>query len=127
MGKRDHNSIYGWPLLQDLPKETRITDPTTGGQKGQKPERYSLIPAFPQEEEARVYGYGAEKYAPNNWRKGYSWSLSLDALYRHIAAFRMGESIDSESGCHHLAHAKFHMNTLMEFDRLGLGNDDREV
>lgn len=105
--------------------EVRITDPVTGGQKGMKPERYSLIPTEPLAELARVYGYGADKYEPNNWRKGYAYSLSLDALYRHIAAFRSGEAIDPESGRHHLGHAAFHLMTLMEFDRLGLGTDDR--
>lgn len=108
-------------------EEVRITDPVTGGQKGMKPERYSLIPTDPLAELARVYGYGADKYEPNNWRKGYAYSLSLDALYRHIAAFRSGEAIDPESGRHHLGHAAFHLMTLMEFDRLGLGTDDREA
>lgn len=105
--------------------EVRITDPKTGGQKGAKPEAYALVPVFPHEEVARVYGYGATKYEANNWRKGYSWSLSLSALYRHIAKFRSGESVDPESGVHHLAHATFHLYTLMEYERLGLGTDDR--
>jgi len=96
--------------------ERLITDPDTGGQKGQKPERYSLIPAEALAEVARVYGFGASKYEDNNWRKGYAWSLSLDALGRHIEAFRMGQSQDPESGLHHLAHAVFHLMTLMTFD-----------
>lgn len=107
--------------------ETRATDPATGGQKGKKLEEFALVPVWPREEEARVYGYGAQKYEPNNWRRGYSWSWSLSALHRHIARFEQGESVDPESGLHHLAHAKFHLNTLMEFERLGLGTDDRYV
>lgn len=128
--------------------EERVVDPVTGGAKGQKDERFSLIPVFPRSEVARVYGYGCKKYAPNNWRKGYRWSLSLDALYRHISKFEWGQSLDVDpckrhsdsgegwqpdceflecgSGLHHLAHAQFHLNTLMEFERLGLGTDDRE-
>jgi hypothetical protein len=105
--------------------EIRITDERTGGQKGQKLERHALVPQHPQDEVARVYGYGASKYSDHNWRRGYNWSLSLDALYRHVAQFRKGESVDPESGHHHLAHAAFHLNTLMEFERLGLGTDDR--
>jgi len=91
------------------------TDPETGGQKGRKPEAYSLIPVEALAEVARVYGYGAKKYAPNNWRKGYRWSLSIDALLRHIAEFQKGEDIDPESGLHHLAHATFHLFTLMTY------------
>lgn len=29
----------------------------------------------------------------------------LDALYRHLQAYRSGESHDPESGLHHLSHA----------------------
>jgi hypothetical protein len=50
--------------------ESVVTDPTTGGQKGKKPEEYALIPVGALAEIARVYGFGARKYEPNNWRKG---------------------------------------------------------
>lgn len=105
--------------------EIRVTDPVTGGQKGQKPEQYSLIPVEALAEVARVYGEGAKKYAPHNWRKGYSWSLSYDALQRHINAFWRGESLDPDDGLHHLAHACFHLFLLMTFEKEGLGTDDR--
>lgn len=108
-----------------LAGEVRVTDPKTGGQKGQKQEQYSMIPVEPLAEVARVYGYGAQKYDRDNWRKGYAWSLSLDALLRHIEQFRRGESVDTESGRQHLAHAAFHLFTLMEYDSKGLGTDDR--
>lgn len=111
--------------LVEPDKEVRITDPTTGGQKGQKQEQYSMIPVDPLAEVARVYGYGAQKYDRDNWRKGYAWSLSIDALMRHIEQFRRGESMDTESGRQHLAHAAFHLFTLMEYDSKGLGTDDR--
>ena len=29
----------------------------------------------------------------------------LDALYRHLQAYRFGETVDPESGLHHLTHA----------------------
>lgn len=105
--------------------EKRYVDPVTGGQKGQKLEEYAYIPAHPLAEVARVYGMGAKKYEPWNWSKGYPWSLSYSALFRHIEAHRRGESLDPDSGLSHLAHAAFHLFTLMEFDRAGLGTDDR--
>lgn len=104
--------------------EKVVTDPVTGAKKGVKPEQYSMIPVGPLAEVARVYGFGAQKYERENWRKGYAWSLSIDALYRHIEKFRNGERLD-ESGLHHLAHAVFHLFTLMEYDSKGLGTDDR--
>lgn len=111
-------------LRRTSPTEKRHTDPDTGGQKGEKPQAYALIPSHPLEQLSYVYGMGSKKYEPWNWAKGYAWSLSLSALFRHIEAFRRGESKD-ESGFHHLAHAAFHLFTLMEYDRLGLGKDDR--
>lgn len=107
-------------------RETRVIDPKTGGAKGKKPEAYAYIPAAPLASLARVYGMGAEKYEPWNWSKGYAWNLSLSAMYRHIEAFRSGISRDAESGEYHLAHACFHLFALMEFERLGLGTDDRQ-
>lgn len=105
--------------------EVRITDPKTGGQKGQKLERFDLMPFDALEEVARCYGYGATKYADDNWLKGYSWRLSAGALLRHIARWMLGEDIDKESGCHHLAHACWHCLTLLTFTKRGLGTDDR--
>ncbi len=107
-----------------MTKEIRVTS-STGGQKGAKPEKYSQIPPLPLAEVARVYGYGAEKYSAGNWLLGYDYSLSMDALQRHIEAFRMGEDADSESGLHHLAHAVFHCMTLIQYTKTMAGMDDR--
>lgn len=112
-------------LEKDTTKEERIVDPKTGGEKGQKQERWELLPFPALDEVARVYGYGARKYAPDNWRKGYSWRLSLGALCRHIALWASGQSVDPETGCHHLAHATFHCLALITFEDEGLGTDDR--
>ena len=64
---------------------------------------------------AKVYGYGAEKYAPNNFRKGYNWSLSYNSLLRHVMLSEEGEDIDPESGLLHLAQAAWHCLTLIQF------------
>jgi hypothetical protein len=106
-------------------KEVRVTDPVTGGQKGSKPERFDLIPTFPLESLARVYGHGAAKYADNNWRRGYKWSLSYAALQRHLSAFWSGDDLDEESKLPHLAHAAWHCFALLEFFASNLGTDDR--
>lgn len=98
--------------------EQRLTSPT-GGQKGQKPERHSLIPGHALDEVARVYAFGAEKYDDHNWRKGYAWSLSMDAMLRHANALKKGEWLDAESGLPHMAHAAFHCLSLLEWAAIG--------
>jgi hypothetical protein len=105
--------------------EVRAKDPKTGGEKGRKLEEYALVPPNALAEVARVYGMGAKKYEAFNWAKGYPYSWSISALYRHIEEFRKGTSKDAESGLHHLAHAAFHLFTLMEFEMNNLGTDDR--
>lgn len=105
--------------------EERIVDPTTGGQKGRKPERFELLSWGSLEEVARVAAFGAAKYDDHNWTKGYAWSLCLGALFRHVARFAQGEDIDPESKLPHLAHALWHCMALMHFQRHALGTDDR--
>ena len=113
------------PQVAKPSTEIRITDPKTGGQKGQKDERFDLMPFDALEEVARVYGTGAKKYADDNWLKGYSWRLSAGALLRHVGRFMLGEDYDRESGHLHLAHAAWHCMTLITFKMRALGTDDR--
>jgi len=106
-------------------EEIRVTDPTTGGQKGQKLARFDLIPGRPLWELAELYGRGAAKYFENNWRKGYKWSLSFAALMRHAWLFWSGEDRDKETGCHHMAAVCFHAMALIEFGVTHPELDDR--
>lgn len=105
--------------------EVRVTNETTGGQKGQKLARFDLIPVQPLTEVAKLYGAGAQKYADRNWEKGYAWSLSYGALMRHVTQFWDGESMDSETKRHHLASVIFHCLALMQFERTHPELDDR--
>ena len=102
-----------------------MTDPKTGGQKGVKDERFDLVPVEPLEELARVYGWGAKKYADHNWARGYKWGYSYGACLRHLNAFWRGEERDQESGLLHLAHAAWHCLTLMWYVIHKAGTDDR--
>ena len=94
--------------------EVRTTS-STGGEKGVKPERYDLIPVEALAKVAQLYGKGAEKYAEHNWRKGYEWSKSYQALQRHANEFWKGVDLDPEMGLPHLAAVIFHSLTLMTF------------
>lgn len=107
------------------PGEVRITDPKTGGQKGQKPAQLSYLPFDSLAEVSKVYQYGASKYARDNWKKGYKWSLNFDAMMRHMFAFWEGEDLDPESGCAHVGHACWHALTLLWFMKHHKEGDDR--
>lgn len=79
--------------------------------------RYDLMPAIAEAKVVEVLTYGAKKYAPDNWRQVPDWRARyLAALLRHVAAWRMGEEIDPESGLPHLAHAVCSLLFLIELD-----------
>ena len=106
--------------------EVRTTS-STGGMKGVKPERFSLLPVEALNSVARLYAFGAIKYAAHNWRKGYEWTKSYDSLMRHATQSLNGEDYDEETGEPHLAGVVFHAFTLMcylfDYERYGKFDD----
>lgn len=105
--------------------ETRVTDTTTGGQKGTKLTRAGALDPVALIEVARIAGMGADKYAAFNYLRGYDWHLSFDAMMRHAMLFWAGEDRDEESGLLHMGHAAWHALALISFYHRGVGNDDR--
>jgi hypothetical protein len=123
--------------------ETRVVDAKTGGEKGQKLERFDLIPVMFWRCLARLFGRGAVKYADRNWEKGYSWGLSIGALQRHLTLWLSHQSYDTADGTkggpiehdaggkpihtgeHHLICVAWHCCALFIFETHKLGTDDR--
>jgi hypothetical protein len=105
-----------YPPTPDAVGEVRKTS-ATGGQKGTKEARYSLIPTEPLKQLAILFGRGAKKYSERNWEKGYEWDQSYDALLRHLNAWWGGENVDEETGVSHLINAAWHCFALAEFER----------
>ncbi len=66
----------------------------------------ALIPPEAEEEEARVWAFGAKKYGLHNFRKGLSYLRILSALRRHTNAIILGEDVDRETGLPHAAHIR---------------------
>lgn len=107
-----------------------ITSPKGGGYSGgikndAGKSRVDLIPSSALLEIGKVMEFGARKYAPNNWRKGFDWSRLYGAALRHLLAHKDGESTDKETGLSHLAHASCCLLFLLTHELEGLGNDDR--
>lgn len=74
-----------------------------------------LVPVALLRAAGRALGYGARKYAANNWRKGMAWSECYSALQRHLSAWLEGEDTDPESGLSHLDHATACLAFLTEY------------
>ena len=67
--------------------------------------QYGLIPPETTKALAEVLTFGAKKYAKDNWKLLENGKERyLDALYRHLDAYRTGEYLDSESSLPHLSH-----------------------
>jgi len=74
------------------------------------------------EKVAKVMEMGAIKYEDGNWLQGGKPDAEyLDSALRHILAFQdLGqEEYDTDSGCHHLAHAAWNMLALLRLNRDG--------
>lgn len=101
-------------IAKSLDVEEYVTS-STGGVKGKKKARFSLMPGKVLWALAEHFGVGAEKYDDRNWEKGYDWSLSFDALMRHAWAWWEGEDVDEETGSSHLMGVIFHAVALAFF------------
>ena len=116
--------------------------------------RYELIPTGPLRALVDVYTKGAHKYSlykdkegriikgedipletvhnyellddgAQNWRKGLSWSETIGAVERHIAAWKNNENIDPDLKTQHLANAAWGLFSLMEYAHSFPQGDDR--
>jgi len=87
--------------------------------------RLDLLPVYPLWEIARVYTFGANKYADENWRAGISYKRIYGAILRHLLRWFSGETLDEESGLSHLAHAAWGCITLLEYSKTHPSLDDR--
>lgn len=105
--------------------ETRVTDPVTGGEKGSKLAQLGSLDPQALYTLSEVSGMGASKYSAFNFLQGYAWSLSFNALQRHLLKFWAGDELDAESGLPHLGHAAWHCLALLSFYQRQLGTDDR--
>ena len=87
--------------------------------------RHDLVPAFAQEQYARVLTKGSEKYAERNWELGMKWGKVIASMKRHIQAFESGEDYDKETGLLHTAHIMCNAGFLTEYYKIYPQGDDR--
>ena len=90
-----------------------------GRKADQDKPRMDLIPPHAEKLMADVLTFGAKKYSPDNWRKVPDLTNRYTATaMRHINDYRSGNSSDSETGIHHLAHAMCCLAFIIENDVL---------
>lgn len=77
--------------------------------------RWTLLPMRALQKVIDVLEYGAQKYAPDNW-KGIERERYVNAAFRHMASLADGEKLDPESGLPHAAHAACCMLFVLCFD-----------
>lgn len=111
----------------DVFKNINDTTPEDIGGTGVKYDngkpQWSLLPFKALTQVVEVLTYGAKKYAPDNWKKvPDARRRYIDAGFRHFTAYAGGETNDTETGKHHLAHAVCCMLYIIAFD-LGEHND----
>lgn len=79
-----------------------------GEAKGSRYNTGKWIPTFwPREAleaAARVWEFGAKKYARDDWKGGMPHTEIADCALRHLHAWLDGEDLDPESGLHHVWH-----------------------
>lgn len=66
--------------------------------------RWSLVHFRSLEPMVQVLEFGADKYAPDNWKNEMDKKQILESLTRHLAALMDGERNDPESGLPHIGH-----------------------
>ena len=85
---------------------------------------YSDLPQLALKSTAKVFNYGAAKYSKFNYSYGMELLRYIDATYRHMHSWIIGEDID-ESCNHHIDHAIASLMILRENIHTNRGTDNR--
>lgn len=88
-----------------------------------------LLPIIPLYCIAKVFGFGARKYAANSWRskehEAVSWMRTFDSILNHLLLWAGGQDLDPQSGMPHLWHAGTQLMILINQVETKSGQDDR--
>lgn len=113
LSNRDSVPTFAKDILSILAEEWQM--PSGSRSLDERDEMWAeiiqTIPPDAMRSAARVFSYGARKYAQWNWTKGMDWSIPVSCALRHLLALTEGADRDEESGEHHVGH--FVCNILM--------------
>ena len=101
----------------EILKESQSRDCKSGRKFDGGKLQYGLLPPLALRETVKVLTFGAEKYAPDNWRRVPDGPRRyFDAAQRHLWAYKEGEVNDPETGVSHLAHALCCIMFILDLD-----------
>ncbi len=86
--------------------------------------KWSLVHWKSMEPMVRVLEFGAKKYSPHNWKRGFVGSELLESAMRHLTAMMDGEVTDSESGLSHAGHVQCNMMFYNYFNNFNNKEND---
>lgn len=88
----------------------------------------SLLPAAALVQLEAAFRDGAAKYGPANWRdQPISGRVYLDAAFRHLLLYSVGQDVTDDTGVNHLAAAASNLLILLDARANGTLKDDRVV
>lgn len=114
-------------VTQDELNRTMSFPQMSRDNKGKIELSYNLYGKEANEEEAKVWMFGGNKYGRASWLKGYKYSIVMDSLMRHLTKFANGEDIDEESGLRHTGHIMANAKILAQMDITRKDLDDRSI
>lgn len=78
--------------------------------------QYDLLPPRELAKVVEVLTLGANKYGKDNWKLCNNKSRYINAIFRHLEAYRNGEILDKESNINHFAHIACNALFMLYFD-----------
>jgi hypothetical protein len=86
-------------VIEGVGPDAPLVENAAGGKQSASPYRCDLLPAKAVLEVAKVFAYGATRYAPNNWRK-IGRQDHINKSLTHLLSYLAGDRSDD-----HLGHA----------------------
>jgi hypothetical protein len=114
----DEASIEGADVMNQMTEQLLQSKPQQGVKYDEDKLQWSLLPFRALKEVVAVLGFGAKKYAPDNWQRVPDASTRyVDAAFRHLTDWQLKERLDGETGKSHLAHAICCLLFLLWFEQ----------
>lgn len=121
----DTASVEGEGVMSQMTKQLLQSKPSQGVKYDQDKLQWSLLPFRALQEVVSVLGFGAKKYAADNWKHvPEARTRYVDAAFRHLTDWHLKERLDGETGKSHLAHAICCLLFLLWFEQEDRGNEN---